>query len=93
MTEVTVEHRKNAKRFTARTPTGIAFMSYAKPDAGTYDLQHTVVPEADRGHGIGGQLVRAALAHARQEGARVIPTCPFVKWWLERHPSESDLVK
>jgi uncharacterized protein len=93
MTDVDVEHRDNASQFTARTPSGLAYIAYEQPDDRTYDLQHTVVPEADRGRGIGGQLVRAALAHARQEGAKIIPTCPFVQAWLERHPAEKDVVK
>jgi uncharacterized protein len=88
-----VEHRKNAKRFTTRTPSGLAYISYAAPDARTMDLQHTVVPEADRGRGIGGTLVRTAIQHARAEGKRVIATCPFVKAWLERHPDQADVVR
>lgn len=93
MSAVAVEHRPQAKRFTARTASGIAYISYEHSDPQTLDLQHTVVPEADRGHGVGGALVRAAFDHARATGAKVIPTCPFVKAWLERHPNERDIVK
>jgi uncharacterized protein len=93
MAEVDVQHRESAKRFTAPTPSGLAYMSYAEPDERTIDLQHTVVPEADRGRGVGGALVRTAFGHAREVGKRVIPTCPFVKAWLERHPDQADVVK
>jgi predicted GNAT family acetyltransferase len=92
MIEVDVQHRESAKRFTARTPSGLAYMSYAEPDERTIDLRHTVVPEADRGQGVGGALVRAALDHAREQGKRVIPTCPFVKEWLARHADQQDIV-
>jgi uncharacterized protein len=88
-----VEHRKATRRFTTRTPSGLAYISYAAPDDGTMDLQHTVVPEPDRGQGIGGTLVRTAIQHAREEGKRVIATCPFVKAWLDRHPEQQDVVK
>jgi predicted GNAT family acetyltransferase len=93
MSDVDVQHRERAKRFTAQTPSGLAYISYARPDERTIDLQHTVVPEADRGRGVGGALVRTAIHHARQQGARVMPTCPFVKAWLERHPDQQDVLK
>ncbi|MFN2564374.1 MAG: GNAT family N-acetyltransferase [Gemmatimonadaceae bacterium] len=93
MTGVDVQHRENAKRFVARTPSGLAYISYQRPDDGTIDLQHTVVPEADRGRGIGGALVRTAVGYAREQGLRVIPTCPFVKAWLEGHPDQRDVLR
>jgi uncharacterized protein len=93
MTEVDVQHREDAKRFTARTPSGLAYVSYAEPDERTLDLQHTVVPEADRGQGVGGALVRSAIRYARERGKRVIPTCPFVKAWLEGHLDQAAVLK
>jgi hypothetical protein len=50
------------------------------------------VPEAAAGQGIGGKLANAAFAWARQNGVKLVPTCPFVRKWLERHPDEQDLV-
>ena len=93
MTETGVEHRESGKRFTARTGSGIAYISYERPDEQTIDLQHTVVPEADRGQGVGASLVEAAFSHAQENGLRVIPTCPFVKAWLEKHPEYQAAVK
>jgi len=93
MTDVDVQHRESAKRFTVRTPSGLAYISYAEPDERTIDLQHTVVPEADRGQGVGGALVRTAVHYARERGKRVIPTCPFVKKWLEGHLDQADVLR
>jgi predicted GNAT family acetyltransferase len=93
MTEVEVQHRESGQRFTARTGSGLAFISYERPDERTIDLQHTVVPETDRGRGVGASLVEAAFNHARKNGLRVIATCPFVKAWLEKHPEHQDAVK
>jgi uncharacterized protein len=93
MSDVDIQHRESSNRFTARTPSGLAYISYAEPDERTIDLEHTIVPEADRGQGVGGRLVRTAIRYARERGKRVIPTCPFVKAWLERHPAEADVVK
>jgi predicted GNAT family acetyltransferase len=46
---------------------------------------HTGVPGEFEGHGIGGELVAAALDRAAGEGLTVVPRCPFARNWLERH--------
>jgi uncharacterized protein len=51
-------------------------------------LVHTEVPEAFRGHGVGGRLVEAALAKARSEHLTILPWCPYAREWLEQHPDQ-----
>jgi predicted GNAT family acetyltransferase len=53
-------------------------------------LIHTGVPDALEGHGIGGRLVRAALAHARAEQLTIVPWCPFARRWLREHAAEAE---
>jgi predicted GNAT family acetyltransferase len=60
---------------------------------GVITFLHTEIDDAYEGQGLGGKLVRAALDSARQRGLRVIPSCPFVKSWIERHPDYADLVR
>jgi len=55
-------------------------------------LLHTGVPGALESHGVGGQLVRAAVGYAASEGLTVVPACPFARAWLERHPDVAALV-
>ena len=55
-------------------------------------LMHTEVDEALEGHGVGGALARFALDEARSEGREVIPVCPFMRGWSERHPDYAELV-
>lgn len=55
-------------------------------------LVHTEVPEELQGQGIGSDLVRTALEFAREKELTVLPYCPFVAAYLERHPEWSDLV-
>jgi uncharacterized protein len=52
-------------------------------------LVHTEVPGELGGHGLGGQLVRAALDKAAADNLTVVPLCPFARSWLERHPDEA----
>ena len=54
---------------------------------------HTEVFPQFEGKGIGGALARAALDDVRAQGERdVIPLCPFIKGWIEKHPDYQDLV-
>ena len=54
---------------------------------------HTEVLPAFEGKGIGGALARGALDDVRAHGTRgVVPLCPFIKGWLEKHPDYDDLV-
>jgi predicted GNAT family acetyltransferase len=56
-------------------------------------LVHTGVPRALEGRGVGGALIRAAVAKAAAEGLTVVPLCPFAKDWLERHPEAAALAE
>ena len=87
-----VEHDEGRRRFFSRLREGEAYLSYEADQEGTLDLQHTVVPEPARGRGVGESLVRAALAYARDQGVRIVPSCPFVAAYLTEHPGERELV-
>ncbi len=87
-----VERNESRHRFEAETEGGMAVLEYSEPRPGVLDLQHTDVPPAARGGGVGDALVRSALEYARGHGQKVIPTCPFVAAWLGRHAEYRDLV-
>lgn len=87
-----VEHDAERHRFVAHLDEGDAELVYATPDARTMDLQHTAVPEGARGEGVADALVKTAFDFAREHDRRVIPSCPFVRAWLRRHPKERDVV-
>jgi predicted GNAT family acetyltransferase len=53
---------------------------------------HTEIdPDAGQ-DGLGSSLVRAALDDVRSKGGSVVPQCPFVRGWIERHQEYADLV-
>jgi predicted GNAT family acetyltransferase len=54
--------------------------------ANSITLIHTEVPKAERGRGLGNQLIRAALDFAHFNQLKVVPVCPFVKAYLQKHP-------
>ena len=53
---------------------------------------HTEVDERREGEGLGGRLIRAALDDARARELAVLPFCPFVNGYIQRHPEYTDLV-
>lgn len=59
----------------------------------TIVFTHTLVPPAIEGRGVGSKLIRAALDSARDRGLTVVPQCPFVAAFIERHEEYRDLVK
>ena len=64
---------------------------YSVPAPQVLQLLHTEVSEGLRGRGVGDALVTAAVEYARRNGDKIIPTCPFVRSWLARHPEYQDL--
>jgi predicted GNAT family acetyltransferase len=87
-----VTHQPDRRRFVLPVSGGDAFIEYAEAGPRTLDLQHTVVPEADRGRGVGSSLVEQVLRYARDHDQKVIATCPFVRAWVEGHPEYGDVV-
>ncbi|HEY3765997.1 MAG TPA: GNAT family N-acetyltransferase [Gaiellales bacterium] len=55
-------------------------------------LTHTEVTPACEGRGFGSRLAAAALDDAREQGLAVVPLCPFITGYIERHPEYRDLV-
>lgn len=58
----------------------------------TFDLHHTEIRPDARGRGLGGVLVRGALDDAEAHGRKVIPTCWYVREFIEANREYADLV-
>jgi predicted GNAT family acetyltransferase len=50
------------------------------------------VDERYRGRGVGEALVRGTLDQLRERGDRLVPKCPFVAAFIQRHPEYAELV-
>jgi predicted GNAT family acetyltransferase/glutaredoxin len=69
----------------------VGHLAYHRRD-GRIAYTHTEIAKACEGRGLGSRLVEAALADARRDGLEVAPLCPFVRWYIERHPEYAQLV-
>ena len=53
---------------------------------------HTKVEPRFEGQGVGSALARAAMDDARGKGRTVVPICPFLSGWLDKHPEYEKIV-
>jgi uncharacterized protein len=89
--ELKVINNAETGRFEVHLGEEVAYSEYRLLQTGIL-FPHTEVPPAFEGKGVGGALVRAAMAFARERGEKVIPVCPFVAAYITRHPEYHDLV-
>ncbi|NUT52004.1 MAG: N-acetyltransferase [Saccharothrix sp.] len=64
------------------------FVDYTLSD-GVVTFTHTEV--SIEGQGLGSKLVRHALEDVRAKGLSVVPECPFVRGYLEKHPELAEV--
>jgi predicted GNAT family acetyltransferase len=53
---------------------------------------HTEIDDRFEGQGLGSRLISFALDDARSRGLAVLPFCPFVRSYIQRHREYADLV-
>lgn len=92
MTEIAREHGETKGRYWAVIDGQEAELTYSILSPQTIIADHTGVPEALRGSGIGLMLVERLVADARAEGVKIVPLCPFVKAQAARHPEWADVI-
>ena len=69
----------------------VGFTAYrARP--GLIAFVHTEIDERLQGQGLADRLIRFALEDARERHLAVLPFCPFVKAFIERHREFEPLV-
>ena len=85
-----VTDNRDERRYELPTEAGPATAAY-EIDGATITFTHTVVPPAAEGHGVGSRLIAGALDDAHARGLKVVPQCPFVAAYLDKHPEAATL--
>lgn len=88
----TVHNNTDENRYELSVDGHLAATYYRIAD-GVITFIHTEVPDALAGRGVGGKLVKGALDQVRAAGLKVVPQCPFVRAYIEKHPDYADLLK
>ena len=90
--ELIVRDAPEADRYEIRDGERVLGLAAYERRGDTLVFTHTEVdPDVGRS-GLGSTLVREALDDVRSRGGAVVPRCPFVRGWIERHPEYADLV-
>lgn len=55
-------------------------------------LVHTEIDDAYEGKGLGTKLATGTLDDLRRRGLLIVPVCPFIESYIQRHPEYDDLV-
>lgn len=89
--DLDIIHNEQAKRFETMVEDQMGYISYQeRGDTLVYD--HTIVPQALGGRGIGSKLVKHALDYAHEHNKKVVPQCSFVSVYIDKHPEYQDLL-
>lgn len=92
--DIQLEETDTKGRYVLRAADGSeAEMTFSKLGAHTIIIDHTLVPDAFRGQGVGLKLVERGVADARAAGKKIIPLCPFAAAQFKRHPEWADVLK
>ncbi len=90
--QATVAHTPQLHRFEVHYGDDLAgFTEYLDHD-GQRIFYHTEIGAAFGGKGLATTLIRSALGETVGSGHRIVPICPFVKGFVDKHDDFADSV-
>ncbi|PYE87076.1 GNAT family N-acetyltransferase [Phyllobacterium leguminum] len=87
------EETGSGGRYVAEIGGHRAEMTFSRVNPGLIIVDHTGVPDALRGQGVGVALTHHAVEDARRGGWKIVPLCPFVRAQAQRHPDWNDVIQ
>ncbi|MGC5053042.1 GNAT family N-acetyltransferase [Micromonospora sp. DT48] len=87
-----VEDNPAKHRFEILVDNAFAGFTAYLPRDGVLIFTHTEVDSTFQNMGVGAALMRSTLDQVRERGQRVVPRCPFMAAFIERHPEYADLL-
>lgn len=93
MSEVTIQNQPEKQRYEAVLNGQVVGFAEYRPLKEAVMFTHTEVNQNMEGQGVASALIRQALEQTRTDHKWVIPMCPFVVAFIQRHPEYLDTVK
>lgn len=69
----------------------VAFADYRRAGE-VLVIPHVEAPMALRGQGTAGRLMEGVLQAVREQGLKVVPSCPYADAFIRRRPEYQDLL-
>lgn len=94
--EITREDSESKARYVAKIDgvDGFGELTLSKVNDALVIVDHTETPDSMRGMGVAKALAQRMISDARASGQKIIPLCPFVKSYAQRHADEvADVIK
>jgi predicted GNAT family acetyltransferase len=89
---IKVEDNQAENRYEASDGGGVTGVARYVRRGGRTIFVHTEVDEDRQGAGVASAMIAAALDAERAAERPVVPLCPFVRSFIERHTAYADLV-
>ncbi|MEH1099032.1 GNAT family N-acetyltransferase [Micromonospora sp. CPCC 205561] len=89
---ILVEDDPAKHRFEILVDDALAGFTAYLPRGEVLVFTHTEVDARFQNMGVGAALVRGTLDQLRERGTAVVPRCPFMAAFIDRHPEYADLV-
>ena len=89
---VTVTDNPGNGRFEIHVGDVLAGFTEYRPRGDRYAFVHTEIGDEFGGRGLASRLIKGALDEMRAREIGVLPYCPFVKRYIQRHADYQDLV-
>jgi predicted GNAT family acetyltransferase len=86
-----VRDNPEARRYELEVDGQVAVMTY-NLNPPQLMITETLVPEALEGRGLASRLAAAVVADVRARGLVLLPVCPYLAGWLQKHPEHADIV-
>lgn len=91
--DITVTDAPDASRYEAHAGGRTAgYAEYRLEGDDRIVFSHTKVEDEFEGEGVGSRLAQWVLDDARRRGLSVVPQCPFIRDWIDKHEDYADLV-
>ena len=89
---IVVADHPERRRFEIHVGDALAGFTEYRPRGDRYAFVHTEIGDEFGGRGLASRLIKGALDEMRARDIGVLPYCPFVKRYIQRHADYQDLV-
>jgi predicted GNAT family acetyltransferase len=91
--DLKIEHDKERHQFFVVVENQKCLLDYrALSEGKTLDYRHTFTPPELRGRKIMQAVTHFAMEYAKNNGFKVIPSCPYVRKFVSEHPEYDEIV-